>query len=129
MQVPRVIAVLTIATILAGGCGTSGEPTIDTELVGTWRATHGNPIGVIAGFNADGTSTWSNGDLESTYEADGSTLTFSNPDNSTFCPGGTITWEYEIDGDTLTADTVAADCPEGAFDLGPPSPDWIFVRE
>ncbi|HEX6129518.1 MAG TPA: hypothetical protein VF071_10905 [Candidatus Limnocylindria bacterium] len=129
MQARRIVAALAIASILVAACGTSEQTTVDSELVGTWRATVGNPIGVIAAFNADGTSTWSNGDLESTYEADGSTLTFSNPDDSPFCAGGTLTWEYEIDGDTLTADVVAADCPEGAFDLGPPSPDWIFVRE
>ena len=129
MQARHVVAALAIATTLAAACETSEQPTADQELVGTWRATMGNPVGVIAAFNADGTSTWSNGDLESTYEADGATLTFFNPDDSTFCAGGSLTWEYQIDGDTLTADIVAADCPEGAFDLPSPSPDWIFVRE
>ena len=100
--------------------------------MGTWYATTGDPPGVTAIFNDDGTFTWSNGNLSGTYEADGSTLTFSFPDDSSFCPAGTFTWAYEVSGDTLTSDLIAAECPPAAaaasLGAAPPSPDWIFER-
>jgi hypothetical protein len=106
----------------------TGEAAGHPELVGTWYATTGDPPGITAVFNNDGTFTWSNGDLSGTYEADGSTLTFSYPDDSTWCPGGTFTWDYEVSGDILTSDVVGAECPPAApIESGPPaSPDWIF---
>jgi hypothetical protein len=103
---------------------------VDPDIVGTWFATTGDPPGVTAVYNEDGSFTWSWGDLSGTYEADGSVLTAFYPDDSHFCPGGTITWEYEVTDDTLTADVIGGLC-QGTFpfEQGPPSPDWIFERQ
>ena len=110
----------------------TAEAAGDPELVGTWYATTGDPPGVTAVFNQDGTFTWSNGNLSGTYEADGSKLTFSFPDDSSFCPAGSYTWAYEVSGDTLTSDVSAAECPPdppaASLEAAPPSPDWIFER-
>jgi hypothetical protein len=121
------------AALFLAACSSPTEPTAEPDVVGSWVATTGDPAGVIAVFSEDGTFTWSNGDLRGTYEADGSILTFSFQDDSSFCAAGTLTWAYEVSGDTLTADVIAADCPpaEPAESLrgAPPSPDWIFERQ
>ena len=120
------------AVVFLAACAATptAEASGDPELVGTWYATTGDPPGVTAVLNDDGTFTWSNGGLSGTYEADGSTLTFSYPDDSSFCPTGTFTWAYEVSGDTLTSDVVAHECPPAAAweGGGPPSPDWAFER-
>jgi hypothetical protein len=127
---------LLIATaLLAAACSTAGaspsaQADVDPDVVGTWVATTGDPVGVVAVFNGDGTFTWSNDNTHGTYEADGSTLTFSYPADNRFCPEGTLIWEYEISGDTLTSDLVGGLCPGGVpWEEGPPSPDWIFERQ
>jgi hypothetical protein len=122
------------AIVFLAACAATPTPEAagDAELVGTWYATTGDPPGVTAVFKDDGTFTWSNGDLSGTYEVDGSTLTFSFPDDSSYCAGGTLTWIYELSGDTLTSDVSAAECPPAApaasLAGAPPSPDWIFER-
>jgi hypothetical protein len=127
---------LLVATaLLAAACSATGaSPTaqadVDPDVIGTWLATTGDPAGVVAEFNEDGTFTWTNGNTHGTYEADGSTLTFSFPDDNIFCPEGTLVWEYDISGDMLTSDVVGGLCPGGApWEEGPPSPDWIFERQ
>jgi hypothetical protein len=119
------------AVVFLAACAATptAESASDLELVGTWYATTGDPPGVTAVFNDDGTFTWSNGDLSGTYEADGSTLIFSFPDDSSFCPGGTFSWDYQVTGDSLTSDVTVFECPPRApIEEGPPSPDWIFER-
>jgi hypothetical protein len=81
------------AVVFLAACAASptAEASGDPELVGTWYATTGDPPGVTAVFNDDGTFTWSNGNTRGTYEADGSTLTFSYADDNAYCPAGTLT--------------------------------------
>ena len=103
---------------------------VDPDVIGTWLTTTGDPAGVIAEFNENGTFTRSNGDLSGTYEADGSTLTFNFPDDSSFCAAGDLIWEYEVSADKLVSDVVGGLCPGGVpREEGPPSPDWIFERQ
>jgi hypothetical protein len=128
----RLSVVGAVVFLAACTASPSAQAAGDPELVGTWYATTGDPPGVTAVFNEDGTFTWSNGDTRGAYEADGSTLTFSYPDDSGYCPAGTLTWAYEVSADTLTSDVIAAHCPpaEPVESLGgaPPSPDWVFER-
>lgn len=117
------------ATVLLAACSTAVQSSVDPGLVGTWFATTGNPVGVTADFHDDGTFTWSNGNVHGTYQADGSTLTFSFAADSDFCPTGTLTWQYQVSGDSLTSDMVASKCPGfPPLGSGPPSPDWVFER-
>jgi len=121
--------VMGAATVLVAACSTGVQARVDPQLVGTWVATTGNPVGVTAAFHDDGTFTWSNGNLAGTYQADGSTLTFSYPADSGWCPRGTLIWDYEVSGDSLTSDVVRIECPGlPTLEAGPPSPDWVFER-
>lgn len=104
-----------LATVIVTAC-TAVPSAVDNELLGSWVATTGNPAGVVAVFNGDGTFTWSALDLAGTYTSDGSSLTFSYPEDSAFCAAGTLTWDYEVAGDTLTADIAGSDCPDVSLD-------------
>lgn len=103
--------------------------TLDQTIVGDWRATHGDPAGVVATYRDDGTFEWSNGGLSGTYVADGSTLTMTYPDSSSYCPGGRFTWDYRVDGNTLTARVTAVDCPGTESGNVPPTTTWVFERQ
>jgi hypothetical protein len=120
--------------MVTAACTTNVNPAAtgsaaDGNVVGTWVATLGNPAGVTAVFNADGTFTWSNGNVSGTFEADRSTLTLNFPADSSFCSGGNLVWDFMIEADTLTADIVGGECDGAPITEGPPSPDWIFQRQ
>lgn len=114
-----------IVAVLVAGCGGSSDAA--DALPGRWVGTGQAPGEVTMVLDQNGSFTWSNGELEGSWEANGQRLTFSYPDSSSFCPGGSITWEYELDGDSLTSDLVEG--TRAGFSTPPGSPDWTFMRE
>jgi hypothetical protein len=125
---------LMTAVLFTAACTTNVNPAspgsaVDSNVVGTWVATQGSPAGVTAVFNADGTFTWSNGNVSGTFEADGSTLTLNFPADSSFCASGNLVWDFVIEAETMTADIVGGECDGEPIIEEPPSPDWIFQRQ
>jgi hypothetical protein len=124
IRLPIAFSLLSVLAVV--GCGATP---VDPDVVGTWLATAGDPPGVVAVFHDDGTFTWSQGDINGTFEADGTHLTTHPSEEHSFCARGSLTWEYEVAADTMTADVVSSDCPEGPLFIPPESPDWVFERQ
>ena len=112
---------LFVATaLLIATCGCVPQADVDPNVVGSWVATTGDYSGTTIEFTRDGQFLFTPDQLIGTYEADGSTLELSFPDNPLFCDGGTVTWDYLIDDRVLTADDVAGECAA--------SRHWVFER-
>jgi len=124
------VALLVLAALTVGGCG-SGEADSPSELlVGTWVT---DLYGVIEVFNEDGTYgvghtvDLASGDNVSqaelgfgTWSIDGSVLTRSMDPEAPYCPGmvGTYETEFSDDGDRVALTVVSDDCPTQRQDFG-----------
>ena len=124
------VALLLLAALTVGGCGSEEADSPSELLVGTWET---DLLGVIEVFNEDGTyGVGHNVDLASgddvsqaelgfgTWSIDGSVLTRSMDPESPNCPGMMGTYEIEIsdDGDRVAVTVVSDDCPTQRKDFG-----------
>jgi hypothetical protein len=124
------VALLLLAALTIGGCG-SGEADSPSELlVGTWET---DLYGMVEVFNEDGTySVGHTVDLASgddvsqaemgfgTWSIDGNVLTRSADPESPYCTGLVGTYEIEFldDGDRVAVTVVSDDCPTQRRDFG-----------
>ncbi len=124
------VALLLLAALTVGGCG-SGEADSPSELlVGTWVTDLWSAIEV---FNEDGTYgvghtvDLASGDDVSqaelgfgTWSIDGNILTRSGDPEAPYCAGIVGTYEIEFldDGDRVAVTVVSDDCPTQRRDFG-----------